>query len=173
MRLVCICERGPFVELTQIGVARTEYTERAGTPQQALLNPAEEARVEVLPDYVEGLAELDEFDFVWLITWLGDDAMGRPLSEVPHMVAHLGHTVGSFATRGPYRPTPLGLHLVELVSVEGGNVTFKGVDLVDGTPVLDIKPYVDTFDSPGRPTRSGWYEMADLENVAKRRGRLS
>ena len=160
------------MELTPIGVARTDYVERAGTPQQALLNPEETARVEVSAEDAEGLAELDGFDFIWLLTWLGDDAMGRPLVEVPHMVAHLDHSVGSFATRGPFRPTPIGLHLVELVRVESPDVVFKGVDLVDGTPVLDIKPYVATFDSPGRPTRSGWYEMADLENVAKRRGKL-
>jgi len=163
------------MELRTIGVVHTTYTEHRSTPQQASLNAEESAWVEVDDDLADGLEALEEFDYVWLITWLGDDAVRSegPLSEVPDLVAHLDLSVGSFATRGPFRPTPLGLHLVELVSVVGSRVTFRGVDMVEGTVVVDIKPYVKEFDRPDQDTRSGWYAKAALAEVAKQRGILA
>lgn len=163
------------MRITPIGVVRTSYVEHAAAPQQAALNPEESAWVEVDPSFVDGLRALDEFDYLWLITWLGDEAVRAegPLVEVPHLVAHLGREVGTFATRGPFRPTPIGLHLVELVSIDGARVEFRGVDLVDRTPVLDLKPYVKEFDRPERAdTASGWYGLVDFDSVAKRRGIL-
>ncbi len=163
------------MQVTQIGVVRSAYTEHRSTPQQAALNPGETAWVEVEPAFAPGLRALDEFDHLWLITWLGDGAARTtgPFSEVPHLVAHLGHEVGTFATRGPFRPSPIGLHLVELVAVDGARLEFRGVDLVDGTPVLDLKPYVKEFDRPARAdTSSGWYGLVDFDSVAQRRGIL-
>jgi len=163
------------VNVTQIGVIRSSYVEHKTTPQQAALNPEESAWVEIDEAIADGLHGLDEFDYAWLITWLGNDAVrgAGSMSEVPHLVAHLGLSVGSFATRGPFRPTPLGLHLVELVAVDGARVEFRGVDIIDGTPVLDIKPFVKEFDRPPRgDTSSGWYGLADLAGVAERRGVL-
>ena len=163
------------MQVTQIGVVRTDYVEYMSAPQQAALNPEETGWVDVDPAFADGLKAFDEFDYIWLITWLGDDAVrtSGPLKEVPHLVAHLDHEVGAFATRGPFRPTPFGLHLVELVSVDGARVEFRGVDLIDGTPVLDLKPYVKEFDRPTRTdTASGWYGLVDFDGVAKRRGIL-
>ena len=163
------------MKFTQIGVVRSSYTEHRSAPQQAALNPAETAWLDMDEQLADGLQALDEFDYVWLITWLGDDAVREAgqLSEIPRLVAHLGLSVGSFATRGPFRPTPLGLHLVELVSVDGARIEFRGVDIIDGTPVLDIKPYVKEFDRPPEAdTSSGWYGLADLPGVAERRGVL-
>ncbi|MSO48277.1 MAG: tRNA (N6-threonylcarbamoyladenosine(37)-N6)-methyltransferase TrmO [Thermoleophilia bacterium] len=164
------------MQVTEIGVVRSNYVEHRLAPQQAALNPDETAWVEMVPSFAKGLRALDGFDYVWLITWLGDDAVrtNGPLSEVPHLVAHLGHKVGTFATRGPFRPTPIGLHLVRLVSIDAVRLTFRGVDIIDGTPVLDVKPYVKEFDRPGDvDTSSGWYGLVDFESVAKRRGILS
>ena len=163
------------MNLTQIGTIRSAYTEHAATPQQAALNGQERAWVEMSPEFADGLQALDEFDYIWLITWLGDEAIrdSANLREIPHLVAHLGHSVGSFATRGPFRPSPLGLHLVRLVSVDGERLEFDGVDMIDGTAVVDIKPFVKEFDRPPGDTRSGWYAMADLDRVAQRRGMLA
>lgn len=163
------------MQVTQVGVVRSNYVEHRSAPQQAALNPDETAWVEMVPAFADGLRALDEFDYVWLITWLGDEAVRTegPLAEVPHLVAHLGHEVGTFATRGPFRPTPIGLHLVRLVSIEGARLEFRGVDIVDGTPVLDVKPYVKEFDRPVETdTSSGWYGLVDFDSVAKRRGIL-
>lgn len=164
------------MQVTKIGVVRSNYFEHRLTPQQAVLNPDETAWVEMVPSFADGLSTLDGFDYVWLITWLGDDAVrtNGPLSEVPHLVAHLNHEVGTFATRGPFRPTPIGLHLVRLVSIEAVRLTFRGVDIIDGTPVLDVKPYVKEFDRPvDADTSSGWYGLVDFESVIKRGGILS
>lgn len=163
------------MHVTQIGVARSTYVEHKSAPQQAALNPHETGWVEVDPKFADGLRSLDEFDYVWLITWLGDEAArtNGPFVEVPHLVAHLGHEVGTFATRGPFRPTPIGLHLVELVGITGTRLEFHGVDLIDGTPVIDIKPYVKEFDRPtGSDTSSGWYGLVDFATVTKQRGIL-
>lgn len=163
------------MQITQIGVVRSSYVEYRSAPQQAALNPDETGWLELDPAFKDGLQALDEFDYLWLITWLGDDAVrtSGPLTEIPHLVAHLEHRVGAFATRGPFRPTPFGLHLVELVSVEVDRVEFRGVDLIDGTPLLDLKPYVKEFDRPAHAeTASGWYELVDFDRIAGQRGIL-
>jgi tRNA-Thr(GGU) m(6)t(6)A37 methyltransferase TsaA len=163
------------MHVTPIGVVRAAYVEHRSAPQQAALNPHETAWVDIDPRFSDGLEALDEFDFIWLITWLGDEAArtSGPFSEVPHLIAHLGRAVGTFATRGPFRPTPIGLHLVELVSIDGARVEFRGVDLVDGTPVLDLKPYVKEFDRPtNAETASGWYGLVDFAAVTRQRGIL-
>lgn len=164
------------MQVTEIGIVRSNYVEHRLAPQQAALNPDETAWVEMVPPFADGLRALDGFDYVWLITWLGDDAVrtNGPLLEVPHLVAHLGLEVGTFATRGPFRPTPIGLHLVRVVSIEALRLTFHGVDIIDGTPVLDVKPYVKEFDRPvDADTLSGWYGRVDFDSVIKRRGILS
>jgi tRNA (Thr-GGU) A37 N-methylase len=77
--------------------------------------------------------------------------------------AETGEQKGVFATRSPRRPTPIGLSLVSLVSVTDSGFTFAGVDVMDGTPVLDVKPYVAAFDLPQGEVRSGWFDDVDPE----------
>ena len=72
--------------------------------------------------------------------------------------------IGIFATRGPRRPSPIGLSLVELLAVEGATVHFRGVDIVDGTPVLDIKTYVTRFDEPVSDVRVGWFDTVEIND---------
>ncbi len=74
--------------------------------------------------------------------------------------------IGVFATRGPRRVNPIGLSLVEVLSVEGCTVRFSGVDLVDGTPVIDLKPYVSRFDAPPRSASGGWFDDVELVDGA-------
>lgn len=134
---------------------------------QSALNPDEHGRVTLDPSFVEGLAELDGFDFVWLLTWLSprpDDPIPVQLRQVPFLMTTGRRHIGIFAMRGPRRPNPIGLHLVRLVRLLDDGFEFAGVDMTDGTPLLDIKPWVRPLDVPERLTavRNGWFHTVDL-----------
>jgi tRNA-Thr(GGU) m(6)t(6)A37 methyltransferase TsaA len=149
------------VPLPVIGVIRSQYTDTEHTPIQARLNPAAQAAIELDPQYAAGLDGLAGFDFAWLLTWLHRprDADRPPrLRHVPFLLRAQQRQVGIFATRGPRRINPIGLSLVRLTSVDGATVRFSGVDLIDGTPVLDIKPYVTRFDRPPGKPGCGWFD---------------
>ena len=149
------------VHLPVIGTIRSHYTDTEHTPIQARLNVAAEARMEVDPRYADGLDGLAGFDYAWLLTWLHQprDADRPPrLRHVPFLLRAQQRQIGIFATRGPRRVNPIGLSLVRLASIDGPTVRFSGVDLIDGTPVLDIKPYVTRFDRPPGEPRCGWFD---------------
>jgi tRNA-Thr(GGU) m(6)t(6)A37 methyltransferase TsaA len=154
----------PDSPLPPIGVVRSAYRRTEETPVQARLNSAAEGRVEVDPAYADGLADLAGFDFAWLLTWLHrpHDTSPPGLRQVPFLLRPSAREVGVFATRSPRRVNPIGLSLVEVVAVTDAGLEFRGVDVVDGTPVLDIKPYVARFDDPGRPVRSGWFDEIEM-----------
>src|SRR5690349_16525046 len=127
--------------LEVIGYVRTGRRTPSTTPVQSSLNRDEHGAVEVLEPYVEGLSGLADFDYVWLLTWLHrPDAVGGPvpLTQVPFLLRPQQRSMGIFATRGPRRVNPLGLSLVRVVDVTASEVRFAGVDLLDGTPVVDI-----------------------------------
>ena len=153
------------VPLPVIGVIRSQYTDTERTPIQARLNPAAAAAVELHPQYADGLDGLAGFDYAWLLTWLHQphDA-DRPtrLRHVPFLLRAQQRQIGIFATRGPRRVNPIGLSLVALISVNGPIVRFHGVDLLDGTPVLDIKPYVTRFDRPPGEPGCGWFDEVPI-----------
>jgi tRNA-Thr(GGU) m(6)t(6)A37 methyltransferase TsaA len=156
--------------LEPIGEVRTTYTERAATPVQTALNPDDYGAVVLLPPYRAGLAELDGFEFVWLLTWLTPDpADPKPvgLTQVPYLLRASPRPIGLFAMRGPRRPNPIGLHLVRLLEVTDEGFGFAGVDMLDHTLVLDIKPWAAPLDLPHgaslvQPLRSGWFDGVDL-----------
>lgn len=148
--------------LTVIGLVRSQRVIGEQTPVQSALNPGEQASVEVFPQFAAGLLGLDGFDHVWLVTWL-DRAEDEPaLRQVPFLLRPEGRSMGLFATRSPDRVNPLGLSLVRVVEVDGPTIRFAGVDLLDGTPVVDIKPYVARFDHPGGDPRCGWYDTVPI-----------
>jgi tRNA-Thr(GGU) m(6)t(6)A37 methyltransferase TsaA len=152
--------------LTVIGTVRTGYADTEHTPVQAGLNPAEQAVIEIAEPYREGLDGLDGFDYAWLLTWLDrprEPAGPAPLRQVPFLLRATGRRVGIFATRGPRRVNPIGLSLIRLLGVTGGTVSFAGVDLLDGTPVVDLKPYVTRFDRPPGDPRCGWLDTVPLD----------
>ncbi len=129
----------PTVTLPIIGALRTPYATLADIPRQAALNPDAIGRAELYPEYAPGLANLEEFGRIWLY-FLFDQATATDMIVRSRKE---GRPMGVFATRSPARPARLGVSLVELVSVEGSTVTFKGVDMLDNTPLLDIKPYIE------------------------------
>jgi len=151
--------------LEVIGIVRSGHTTPTSTPIQSSLNRGEQAAVDVLKPFAEGLAGLADFDYVWLLTWLHrPDLPGGPvpMTQVPFLLRPQQRTMGIFATRGPRRVNPLGLSLVRVLEVTGTRLRFSGVDLLDGTPVVDIKPYVTHFDRPDGDVHCGWFDTVAM-----------
>jgi tRNA (adenine37-N6)-methyltransferase len=147
--------------LRAIGIVRTVYTDRGDTPLQPAFAPGVEGEVELDPRYIDALDGLEEFSHVWLITWLAPFDSPAPdpeLRQVPLLLRDEPTTFGIFAMRGPRRPNPIGLSLVRLVAIEGNTLRFAGVDLIDGTTLLDVKPYVTKFDEPTGDVQCGWFD---------------
>jgi tRNA-Thr(GGU) m(6)t(6)A37 methyltransferase TsaA len=138
-----------------IGTIHSPFTAAAGAPIQPVMAGDAEGEVRVRPDYAEGLADLEGFDRIWLL-YLFDRAKTVRLTVTPYMdtAAH-----GLFSTRAPARPNPIGMSSVRLLEVDGCRLRVAGIDVLDGTPLLDIKPYAKRFDI--YPTeRDGWLDRA-------------
>ena len=142
-----------------IGVVHTPFAELRGMPIQPAFSQAV-GRVEVLPEYAEGLQDLEAFSHVILIYAL-HRAEGYALRVKPYLD---DEARGLFATRHPCRPNPIGLSTVRLLGRHGAVLDVAGIDVLDGTPLLDIKPYVPDFDVK-TDARAGWYDSrpADKE----------
>ncbi len=150
-----------MLSIEPIGTIRTAAPRAAAAPQPSA-SPAGEGVAVVDPAYGAGLAGLDGFSHVWLVSWLGGPEhrpQDVPLRQTPNARPE-GPPVGVFAIRSPVRPVPIGISLVEVVDVTGDEVRFRGVDLFDGTPLLDIKPYFTDADEPRTEVRSGWSDEA-------------
>lgn len=154
--------------LPVIGVVRTRHADPERTPIQAGLNRAEQATIEIDAAYRDGLAGLEDFGYAWLLTWLqrpGRQAGVPPLRQVPFLLRRQQRKLGMFATRTPRRVNPIGLSLIQLLDASGPVIRFAGVDLVDQTPVIDLKPYVTRFDRPPEDPRCGWYDQVDMDDA--------
>jgi len=142
------------IELTPIGVIHTPYTQPKDIPIQGRFRDDVEGWGELKDEYVPGLKDLDGFSHVILIYYFhrseAERLQGRPYLEE--------ETRGIFAIRSPHRPNHLGLSVVKLRRIEGNRVYFTEVDMLDGTPLLDIKPYVEHFDSRD-DVKSGWLDQ--------------
>jgi tRNA-Thr(GGU) m(6)t(6)A37 methyltransferase TsaA len=151
--------------LPVIGVVHSSRLTPDTTPVQAALNRSEAGTVEIFASYADGLAGLEDFDYVWLLSWLerpDDDRADVPMTQVPFLLRSEARSMGIFATRGPRRVNPIGLSLVALRGVSGRDVRFAGVDLLDGTPIIDLKPYVSRFDRPDGEPRCGWFDGVSM-----------
>lgn len=143
-------------KLKIIGVLESCFQEKFGTPRQPQLVPGSWARLTVYPQYAPeySLSGLSEFSHVWLISWFHLNTNKRFLPKI-HPPRLKGGKIGVFASRSPHRPNSLGLSLVKLERVEKDTLILSGIDLVSGTPILDIKPYLPGADTAEEP-RSGW-----------------
>ena len=146
-----------------VGIVRSRFVVPEGVPVQPAGAPEQTASVEVLPAYAAGLRDLSGFDHLILVTHF--HLCTRELLELTPFLDDRTH--GIFATRAPARPNRIGLSVVRLLAIEGRLLHVGGNDFVDGTPVLDIKPYVARFDAPV-PGRIGWFE-GRLDDLAQRR----
>lgn len=118
-----------------------------------------EARIELLPEYRGGLRGLEEFSHVLVVGWLhqADFDPARHLQRRPRGQADMP-LLGIFAQRAKDRPNPLGITVVSLVGVDDDGLRVRGLDAIDGTPVLDVKPHVPVFDAPARPRVPEWMD---------------
>ncbi|HEY8846852.1 MAG TPA: tRNA (N6-threonylcarbamoyladenosine(37)-N6)-methyltransferase TrmO [Candidatus Limnocylindrales bacterium] len=146
-----------------IGVIRTPYNETEGMPIQATAAIGVPGRIELDPDLVEGLADLEGFSHLTLLYHL--HRIESPKLTVTPFLDDRAH--GIFATRAPARPNPIGISTVRLVAVSGSTIEIEDVDMVDGTPLLDIKPYVPAFDDRS-DVRIGWF-ASRLDGLAAAR----
>lgn len=144
--------------LQPIGFVHSPYSDTAAVPKGLGARHEAEGTLEVLPEFELGLTDIDGFSHLFVI-WAFDrsqgfELIGRPPSDnKPH---------GVFATRSPRRPNPIGLTVVELISRDNGKLHVRGLDMLDGTPILDIKPYLSTI--PAERLRRGW--LAEAESAS-------
>lgn len=143
-------------EFKPIGLIRSPHRQQEGTPIQPRWAQGVEGTVEVSPKFIEGLADLDGFDRIWLLYWLDRVRRKAELEVIPYLDTE---PRGVFATRAPSRPNPIGLSCVRLLAVEGSLLRVTDLDVLDGTPLLDIKPYVPDFDA-FEVKRTGWFATA-------------
>ncbi len=139
--------------LKVIGTIHSPFRQAQGTPIQSALAQGVEGSVKVFPEFVPGLQDLEGFERIWLLYWL-DRASAAELVVKPFLDKRKR---GIFATRAPCRPNPLGLSCVRLLGIEGGRLRIGDVDVLDETPLLDIKPYAPRLDC-FRVRRTGWLQ---------------
>jgi tRNA-Thr(GGU) m(6)t(6)A37 methyltransferase TsaA len=138
--------------LTPIGVVRSPFTSTKQIPKGPGAKHEEEGVLEIRPDLAEGLADIEGFSHLFVL-WIFDRIDGYdltahpPSDDKPH---------GVFATRSPRRPNPIGLTVVQLLGRDGTNLRVRGIDMLDGTPIIDIKPYLSSV--PPEKLKRGWLE---------------
>jgi len=143
-----------------IGFVKSPYKEAREVPKGLGTRHEAEGTLEILPEFEPGLADIDGFSHL-IVLWEFDRSSGfellgtPPCDDRPH---------GVFATRSPRRPNPIGLTVVGLLGREGRMLHVRGVDMLDGTPILDLKPYLSSV--PPEELRRGW-----LAEVEARRGK--
>jgi tRNA-Thr(GGU) m(6)t(6)A37 methyltransferase TsaA len=153
-----------MLEFSPIGVIHSRHTQPNGTPIQPRWAAASDGFVELLPEFASGLRDLSGFERIWLL-YCFDRAKPAALEVVPYLDTQ---SHGVFATRAPARPNPIGLSCVKLLAVDGNRLQISEVDILDGTPLWDIKPYVPDFDAFD-VQRVGWYAHAKGSGSADER----
>ncbi|MBU0691944.1 tRNA (N6-threonylcarbamoyladenosine(37)-N6)-methyltransferase TrmO [bacterium] len=150
--------------LRAIGTIHTPFTKQKGTPIQPPMAKDAQGTIEILPEYCAGLKDLAGFERIWLL-YCFHLTSGFKLEVVPYLDQEKR---GLFATRAPTRPNPLGLSCVRLLSVDAaaGLLRIRDADMLDGSPLLDIKPYISRFDA-FPDARLGWLE--NVVNVSNKK----
>jgi tRNA-Thr(GGU) m(6)t(6)A37 methyltransferase TsaA len=149
--------RQPEFVMRPIGVIHTPFTDKTQTPIQSTRSQAT-GWIEVYPEYADGLQDLESFSHIILL-YVFHQSDGYSLKVQPFLDDQLH---GLFATRYPCRPNPIGLSVVRLLARRDNILDIEGVDVLDGTPLLDIKPYVPDFDVR-TDVKSGWYARRSKE----------
>ena len=141
--------------LEPIGYVRSPYTDTADIPPGLGARHDAEGVLDIRPEFETGLADIEGFSHL-IVLWIFDRSRGvelvawPPSDDWPH---------GVFARRSPQRPNPIGLTVVRLLSTEGPRLRVRGVDMLDGTPIVDIKPYLSSV--PAGEIRRGWLDEAE------------
>ena len=143
-----------------IGVIRTPFARAAGTPVQSLVSGGAEGRVELFAGFRAWLRDIEGFERIWLL-YSFDRASEPQLLARPYLDAM---ERGIFATRSPARPNCIGMSPVRLLGMQGAALLVADVDMLDGTPLLDIKPYIPAFDH-FPVERVGWYKGVSAQGA--------
>lgn len=151
------------MEFTPIGIIHSPYTDLKNMPIQPKGASEVISQIELYPQYASGLSDLAGFSHIYLIYHFHKSTTYQ-LKVTPFLDKV---ERGLFATRAPKRPNPIGLSVVKLISIENNILTIQGADVLDGTPLIDIKPYIQKFDAPQNPT-SGWMQAQSDEIKNKR-----
>jgi tRNA (adenine37-N6)-methyltransferase len=149
--------------MNSIGIIHSPFTKLENMPIQPKGSEETEGKIIVNTQYADGLKDLDGFSHIFLIYHF-HLAKRTETEVVPFMDTQ---ERGVFATRSPLRPNHIGLSIVEVVAVKANVIMIKGVDILDGTPLLDIKPYIQAFDEV-RNSKSGWM-TANIDEVKRKR----
>jgi tRNA-Thr(GGU) m(6)t(6)A37 methyltransferase TsaA len=154
------CSRIFVPTISAIGVIHTPFQHAKGTPIQSAVAEGAQGVVEVFAEFAAGLRDVANFERLWLI-YLLDRASAPQLIVRPYLDTE---EHGIFATRSPARPNPIGISAVRLVGVDQNRLHVEDVDMLDGTPLLDIKPYIPAFDS-FEGARAGWYQGKSMQGA--------
>jgi tRNA-Thr(GGU) m(6)t(6)A37 methyltransferase TsaA len=142
-----------------IGYVKSPYKNTKEIPKGFGARHDAEGLLEILPQFEAGLKDIEGFSHLFVL-WVFDRAKGfdlvgtPPIDDLPH---------GVFATRSPRRPNPIGLTVVELLGRDGSSLRVRGVDMLDGTPILDLKPYMSSI--PPESLRRGWLAEAEARRA--------
>jgi tRNA-Thr(GGU) m(6)t(6)A37 methyltransferase TsaA len=152
------------LEISAIGVVRSEFKTLENMPIQPTGNAAAAGYLEIEAAYEEGLRDLDGFSHIYILYYFHEVKQSKLLVK-PFMddAVH-----GVFATRAPVRPNPIGMSVVAIDRIEGNRIYIHNLDVLDGTPLLDIKPYVPAFDMPKADVRVGWLDKPAAAIQAKK-----
>jgi len=148
-----------------IGIIYSEHTIAEKTPIQSVYARGCKGRVEVFPEFAEGLRDLEGFSHIYLIYHFNRTDQVKLI--VKPFLQDMDR--GIFSTRAPYRPNAIGLSIVDVIGRENNILHIDGLDILDETPLLDIKPYTAKFDLH-QVRKNGWQDEVD-ENTAQRRGK--
>jgi tRNA (adenine37-N6)-methyltransferase len=144
-----------------IGFVRSPYSQTSAVPRGLGAKHEAEGDLEILPEFEAGLQDIEGFSHLFVM-WVFDQSDGfalvgpTPIDGIPH---------GVFATRSPFRPNPLGLTVVELLGRTGNRLHVRGLDMLEGTPILDIKPYLSGI--AAEKLRRGWLDEAEAKAKAQ------
>ena len=142
-----------------VGYAKTPYHNTHEIPKGFGAKHDAEGTLEILPQFAAGLTDIEGFSHLFVL-WVFDRSEGfelvgtPPIDDRPH---------GVFATRSPRRPNPIGLTVVELLRREGSSLHVRGLDMLDGTPILDLKPYLSSI--PAEKLRRGWLDESEARRA--------
>jgi tRNA-Thr(GGU) m(6)t(6)A37 methyltransferase TsaA len=139
-----------------IGFVRSPFKNTEAIPKGLGAKHEAEGALNLLTAFEQGLTDIEGYSHL-IVLWVFDHSEGFDLMASPPIDDHRPH--GVFSTRSPRRPNPIGLTVVELLGREGGTLRVRGVDMLDGTPILDIKPYLSSI--PAERLRRGWIAEAE------------
>ncbi len=147
-----------------IGTVESSYKERFGTPRQPGLVPLSRAKILIRPEFQGALEGLESFSHLWII-FVFHQNTNKSIKNKIHPPRMNGEKIGVFASRSPHRPNPIGLSGVKLLKITDNELLVGGVDFIEGTPILDIKPYVPSFDAISE-ANEGWLETKPLQRIS-------